>query len=432
MRRAVLLASMSIVLGAFIACASSEDSDEDVAAPPGAPVLPIVTDGSTGEAAPDDAGSVRSSCSDAGWCITPLPDTDLVVTDIWPVAGHAFAVADSPTRGFKVLAWDDADPGWKYIDDNRQNEYYVLGSYIGRIWAPNDSEVYYTVSPGTLYHGKRPAPPLTAWTWERHPFEDHSHGAETTRWEYPVVGVWGTGADDVYAWYANTIFHLTSEGGGAPTWVAEYIADDLDDPSENVFFASAGGRSRDDIWFTGARDRNTTYTCAVAVQKTSAGYRRVIDSSVKDSYSDTCAQRAEGLGPGPTGWLTDIQPAGTDAMVGFNKVLYGLNSDKGTTLARIAAKDGVYSTVLSPIATGFDLRPSPTFNSLWVNDEETWVSGFGSVLRGPNEPDAGVFRFSTLALNGAPLRTPILRVRGTSNTNLWAIGSRYALHKTTP
>lgn len=67
----------------------------------------------TGTDGAHDAGSTK--CSEAGWCRTTLPDEDLALKDIWTVAGHAFAVADSPTLGIKVLEWKDAEAKWDYM-----------------------------------------------------------------------------------------------------------------------------------------------------------------------------------------------------------------------------------------------------------------------------------------------------------------------------
>ncbi len=59
-----------------------------------------------------------------------VPDVDLELKDIWPVSDGtaAFAIAESPTRGVKLLEWhkspsptDDDDAAvpnaWQYIDD---------------------------------------------------------------------------------------------------------------------------------------------------------------------------------------------------------------------------------------------------------------------------------------------------------------------------
>ncbi len=64
--------------------------------------------------------------------------------------------------------------GHDYIDDGTQNER-GFGTYAGRVWAPNENEVYYGIGPGYVYHGKRPVAPATAWSWTRQQLKDNSH-----------------------------------------------------------------------------------------------------------------------------------------------------------------------------------------------------------------------------------------------------------------
>ena len=97
-------------------------------------------------------------------------------------------------------------------------------------------------------------------------------------------------------------------------------------------------------------------------------------------------------------------------------------------------------------------RTPSIVNSVWIQGTDAWIGGWGLVLRADkdlgkwnlaeglftpsdnamNKTDAATYSVSTTAIDGAPLDVPIYQVRGTSNVNLWAIGPRYALHKTTP
>ena len=103
---------------------------------------------------------------------------------------------------------------------------------------------------------------------------------------------------------------------------------------------------------------------------------------------------------------------------------------KGTRhVARISLEDGNYAVDFSNVPT----REPATLYSLWWAPENVWLSGWGIILRGNDlVGDAGAYDVSTISLTGAPLATPMYRIRGTESTNLWAIGERYALHKTTP
>ena len=150
--------------------------------------------------------------------------------------------------------------------------------------------------------------------------------------------------------------------------------------------------------------------------------------------------------PGPMayragGWLTSIASAGPNAIASIYQ---------GRHFAYVDAKDGgiarINQTTVRPPRND---TPS-ILTSVWVHETETWMSGWGLVLRMDKDVDQwstgkhltepsnatdggeGTYSVSTTVLGGAPLGAPLYQVRGTSNTNLWAIGARYALHKTTP
>ena len=76
---------------------------------------------------------------------------------------------------------------------------------------------------------------------------------------------------------------------------------------------------------------------------------------------------------------------------------------------------------------------STPLTSLWsAPDDRLWVSGWGAIGHGADAWDGGTFQLATISLNGAPLNRPMYQVRGTSNGSVWAVGVRYAFHKTTP
>ncbi len=436
MRPSLLVTCGSIVLGAaasLAACANSDDPATPVVPDSGASVA--VDDGGPTDA-PDtgatnavDAGSTK--CSDSGWCRTSLPDEELTLKDIWTVAGHAFAIADSSTLGIKVLEWKDADAQWTYIDDGTQNER-GFGTYAGRIWAPSENEVYYGIGPGYIYHGKRPVAPGMAWSWTRQQLKDNSHpdmveplDGYPYYWKlatsYPALGVWGTSATDVYAWFTNTIYHWTSVDGGAPEWVPEYVADDSSSADEHLFFLAATGTSPDGVWFSGARAR-TSSGCALLVRKVAGRYERIADGALTSDWSP-CAARPDSLFiGGAEGWLADIQAASPDRIIGI----------KGARdVVKISVAPDSYSFVSAPVPSRITSKP---LFSLWVSPETLWLSAHGVVARADSNDvwDGGAYQISSVALNGTPLARTILQVRGTSNANLWAIGVRHALHKTTP
>ncbi|MBN9164039.1 MAG: hypothetical protein J0I07_23945 [Myxococcales bacterium] len=431
MRASFILACGAVALASvatMVACAASGDEAEPV--PPqqegGGSALPDadVPDVDPGE----DASGEESTCSEAGWCPTSLPDEDLTMKDIWPFPGRALAVAESPTLGIKVLEWEDAAGAWKYIDDGTQNEP-GFGDYIGKAWAPNEDELYFGIAPGYVYHGKRPVPPATAWTWTRHPLESSKKSVglddgyptyPAIQARYPALGVWGTSKNDVYAWHANTVYHFEQVDGGGGRWVAEYVADDPSSPNERLFFLGAAGTSADDVWFSGARSQLGA-GCALVVRKTAAGYQKVADGVIGGPYWP-CFERPGVMRiDGAEGWLTDIQAIGANQFLGL----------KGARdVVKIsAADDGRYVVDRAPIP--YAVTPTG-LSSLWSAPGAVWLSGWGRVVRGTDVWDGGAYRISTISRAGEPINRPIFQVRGASNDNLWAIGARHAFHKTTP
>ena len=133
----------SLALGAFAmgACAAS---NEDVIPKEDAGTS-VVPDAGHDESVPDaaaeeDSDAGPTTCSRAGWCLTSLPDSDLVFKDIWPLpSGRAFAIATSPTVGVKVLEWVESASQWTYIDDGTQNAG-GLGKYLGKKYLGADGE----------------------------------------------------------------------------------------------------------------------------------------------------------------------------------------------------------------------------------------------------------------------------------------------------
>ncbi len=437
MRTFIVLASAVATVAIVTACASSEDAPS-VGSDPPAPAEVPDSGGDAGGSLPDvDVPDSRlPNCSSAGWCITDFPDEDLVFRDIAPFEEVAFAIAESRVEGIKVLEWTKATNAWSYIDDGTQNEP-PIGSFAGRIYAPNVDDVYFTVGPSHIFHGTRSG---GTWTWSNQALPDsivghtdtHGHPTDTYGSRQPVttLGVWGTGAEDVYAYYSNTIFRRDSVSG---TFVSDYVADDLASATEHIFFTSVHGNGPSDVWFVGARVLGYS-TCPLVVRKSAAGWERVAVSTISSNFLSPCAERAGTLfigGSGKSGWLVDgASVSATEFVALHNRVR--ATSLEDVYAATIRVTDDGYSLTesLVPVTIADKGDTSRrTATSLWRGDGEMYFTSWGLVLRGSED---GTFSVSTLARSGAQVNAPFYRIRGTSNQNLWAIGARYAYHKTTP
>jgi hypothetical protein len=466
-KRAIFVTWVSAVAAGVVACASSEALDASPTPDGGGSGIP---DSAVAEdAAPAEDASAGPACSADGWCETEVPDDDLSFVSVWPLEGRAFATAQSPLVGFKVLEWSDASAKWTYIDDKQQNQ--AAPSFISSVWAPTENEVYYATSGGTIAHGTRPSP-SESWSWDYASLPNNvamDVGTTLDRLEslrdpvtftqgLPTIGVWGTSAGEVYAWYTNTIFRRVSEGGAATRWVAEYTADDTSDVTSSgntapayVLALGATGTGPNDLWFTFVRNAATTgsfaSTCPVLVRKTSGGYARIVDGVVNAPATLGCTAAPDYLFLGsPTmGWLSNLQSIGNGQVVGVlgGRELVNIASDGGSyrvTSAKIMSLGLLQNGQASPSESNLTYftsayATSPT--TLWFagQQQESFQGGYiGNALavRGDDvwNADAATYQMSSISLTGAPLAGASPRIRGTSDRNLWLVSKNHALHKT--
>ncbi|MBN9161188.1 MAG: hypothetical protein J0I07_09510 [Myxococcales bacterium] len=483
MRRRILLAWSTATLAALATLAACATSDGE-----GASLDPVPDGGSTivddaspeevdATSRPDASAPVWSACNDHGWCETELPDPKLTFIDVWPFVDRAFAVAESDTLGTKVLEWTEATQAWSYIDDNSQNAY-GGGQYAGKMYAPSENELYFTTAPGIVYHGKR-VDPSAAFTWEsaRLPYEGPAYANRDPgrAWSVEVpngtvtryataLGVTGTSADDVYAWYGNRIFRRTSEGGGPPTWGSEFVTEDPSSTADESFYIfNASPASSDEIWFVGGHgptDAVEGYKgCPTLFRRTPSGYSVVLEFTYA---SGSCATKPGAIQPSvkleipgygvfeipwqTRGWATAVAPVAPGAaLVIVGNALEWYYVDTASNVARYNWVSGVRPP------TGLLLPP--LVHSVVRMDDRLWFSGHGIVFGSEIKPAAwndglgigtpesfaqagtgygALVEKTSVAMKGRYLDEPLYQVRGTSAKNLWAVGNRYALHKKTP
>lgn len=442
MRRMFLgLTSASLALAAAAACATS-DAEPETNSPSdeaggGTTTLPDggAEDADAAEASAPDAPTAER-CSADGWCETPLPDVvDLQLIDVWPVADRAFAIAHSASRGEKVLAWDGAKGSWSYIDDATQN---ALRGDIVNVWAPSADEVYFTFRDfgvyygesddyaAYVYHGIRPVPAATTWSWTRQRIGCSQIGAFM-----PHVG--GTSKDDVYLTFCGNIYRRSAAtldagsdaGEHEASWAPEYADDDAANPWD---VQGVTGTASDDLWFVGVRGPGNG-SCTVVVHRTAAGYERVADGAPLPNR--TCAEK-----PGTLLVQGAVREGSFHAPAKgrFVGVRYG--SSVGNEIVSIAESGAGYRLSSAKPLPSLPMK----IQKVWADSEDdVWLLGEGNgnlagrIIRGTNVwGDAGVYGYSTLVRNGAPNLQQLFQLRGTSNTNLWAVGVQRAFHKTTP
>ena len=480
MRRRGWLACTAVTLAALVACANSDGE--------GASLEPFADGGSTvidgGAPAERDAAPVQRDaspplwgpCNADGWCETELPDPNLTFIDVWPFANRAFAVAVGDTLGTKVLEWTEATKAWAYVDDNSQNAY-DSGQYAGKMFAPSENELYFTTAPGIVYHGTR-VDPASPFTWEstRLPysgptFADREPGrawrtpdtGSQPKLYKPAIGVTGTSASDVYAWYGNRTFRRQIGDGGAPEWVSEFVAEDEGAAAgESFYIFDAAPAGSDELWFVGSRGvmhpENGFQGCPTLYRRTPSGYSVVLNASYASS---SCTTKPGAIGltlklviPGygtlnlpytQEGWSTGVAPVAPGSAVVFvkNSFLFFYVDTAANT-----ARYNWVSEVDPPVAFH-----TPRVHSVVRVEDQLWFSGHGIVFGSEIKPAAWTDGLGTatpefneqqgmdlgaelqrtsVAMKARFLDEPLHQVRGTSKNNLWAVGNRYALHKKTP
>jgi len=284
----------------------------------------------------------------------------------------------------------------------------------------------------------------------------------------PSLGVEGMPWGDVFAWYGPTLFRRTVANDGEDGWVVEHVLTDPEYREDHFHIQSIAGGAPDDLWIGGVRSRVypdgvRERACPVAVQRRADGYHHLVDHVVMPpggSLSLGCdakpgspqfTQRFEVPGTdfviefagASPGWLRSLQHIAPNTVVGIMgpSVFVYLTSDGEVPLARV-----------NDVGFASDVGKGDTA-SVWTTSDGAWMSGYGYVLSldydptnwsrgvGLFDPSAasgddacrimqcGTYKLSSIARGGYPHKQRLNQVRGTSVSNVWAVGDRHALHK---
>ncbi len=450
MRRSFVgIALLSGAFGALVACAATgaQDSNGEPSVDPGDAGATVLGDAQAAPVDATDEGFGQPQvCSPAGWCTTELPSNALEVRDVWPVGDRAFAFAyDADLLRTGVLEWD-AIGGWKSIEFDLGVSVYDLPM---NVWAPDENEVFIAVASlsgafsgggslgGTVYHGTRPVPPETNWSWTSTPID--CEGFSLLQWRAAEPFVSGTGRDEVYTAVCGNVYRLNRNApvgdaglDGGPASLGDRW--ELDYSVEGGMFGGFTGvtaTNTGDIWFAGLRSASyDTNECVLLIRKSSDGYTTLIDGVPSPGAS--CVAK-----PGVAvldGHFGDVHAAAKDVVVAALQHGY-LPTRHDDELLRLTLVDGDVQVARASTSGTF----AGQLSSVWgASEDDLWVIGGrgsdvgGLVLRATSVWDGGAFAFSTLAINGSPNTQELFRIRGTSNQNIWAVGKNSAYFKSTP
>jgi len=446
----VKLALLSGAFGALVACAATGAQDSNGEQPSVDPDDAGSTVLGDAHAAPVDATDEGFGqpqvCSPAGWCTTELPLSGLELRDVWPVGDRAFAFALDEDYATKFLEWDPIG-GWKFIDWKLDFSVYEQPMSL---WAPDENELFvaswnlsgaFGIVGGSLggivYHGKRPVPPETNWSWTRTRIDCDGLSLSQNGQARPFVS--GTGRDEVYAALCGRVYRLNrtapvGDAGldGGPASLGERWELDYSDEDEMFgAFTAVTTTKTGDVWFAGVRSSYfgiDSSECALLIRKSSDGYQTLIDGV--PSPGAACVAK-----PGVAvldGHFADVHAPAKDVVVAS---LQHLGEPRPDELLRLRLVDGDVQVARASASGTFDGQ----LISVWgASADDVWIVGGrpalnGSlILRATSVWDGGAFTFSTLAINGSPNPGMLFRIRGTSNENIWAVGRYVAYIKSTP
>lgn len=388
------------LVAALVACAGGEEGgeppDETRDPPPDASMPSDVEDAD--DASADDAGDAGDAmlCSMHGWCAPEVPDPAPTFVDLWPLATTAFAVS---TDGVLQLE----DERWVYVNDRVP--------FARAVWAATPDDVWVAGQYGRIVHGVRAG---GAWQWTEERLGD----------ERTPIAIWGAGAGstDVYVLDEHHIFRRVVRPGGSIAWEEELVDPLPDDVgpvnawSHQRNLVAIGGTGAGDVWISGRRGA----ACRYLAHKSEGQYSVVADCAVECTEGIGCMGT-----PRPPEYFDRIHPVAAFYTPSSGRAV----TFSGIDLVRFAREPaGTYAV------ERFALAGWPAYaQSIWgASDTELYVGARAQVVHaGDATPDGGALAISSIALNGAPLRADF-RVRGTSATNIWAFGGRYAVHKTKP
>jgi len=445
------IALLSGAFGALVACAATgtQESNGGPSVDPGDAGATVLGDAHAASVDATDEGFGQPQvCSPAGWCTTELPSNSLEVRDVWPVGDRAFALVYDQDLGTKVLEWD-AMGGWKFIDPKVE---YGVYEFPMNVWAPDENEVFVASRNlsalfgivggsfgGFVYHGTRPVPPETSWSWTRTQIDCEGLSFLQSGQGIPFLS--GTGRDGVYTAVCGGVYRLNRDapvddagldGGSASVgerWERDYSVGD------EMFggFTAITATKTGDMWFAGVRSpfAGSENECVLLIRKSSDGYTTLIDGV--PSPDTGCAAK-----PGAValdGEFGDVHAPAKDVVVAsLRYTTYPPTQPRPDELARVMLVEGDVQVARTSASGTFDGQ----LTSVWgASADDVWVigsrlSGGGMILRATSVWDGGTFAFSTLAINGSPNTEQLFRIRGTSNQNIWAVGKNSAYLKSTP
>lgn len=343
------------------------------------------TDSDAGDAVATDAGR---TCSAEGWCHTALPESNLVLRDVWSDGkGVAWAVSESG----KVLRWDGK--AWSIAFTAPGALYAVWGSSPTDLWIGGE---------GGLYHATGASSSALAF--------------QAVELSVPIMSILGFGASDIWAtgysqdleftYDTGRVFHYSGGSGAA---ASEWAEDDVT-LSSPALYAKIWGTSDDDLWIGG----DGRWGEASVRHRTSDGLGDTAWNADNAAPESSFPYFRSGFSISRSlVWLTGFGPPGT--------YWVGHSNDDGLSFEWNEGSGAVPQSGFAQIGC-------------WGSaPDDVWLAGvFGRLYHW----NGTSWRPASIALDDVfPVTSDFYAIRGRSAndaTEIWVVGQDIALHKQAP
>lgn len=346
-----------------------------------------------------DAGSdvvtPPKTCSDEGWCHTPVP-AGQVLRDVWSDgAGSAWAVSDQGA----VLRYDGT--AWSVVHTRTATD-----ARLFSIWGSGPTDIWVGAY-GAILHGTGTTPATITWTELALDQVAPAAGA---------VSIYGTSRSDVFATARTAVLHLDDDGG---SWVVDPVTSEIAGTAVAVW----GRAGTSDLWLS---TMNTATKKSVLFHRSGGpGSPFSAVPGVSEVPFNVLGRACATPGEPRRGWMLDertIWLVGT--RVNFTNTCYyafhGVaNPDAGAMDAGAFAFTG---TVF------YD--PYVAQNDIWGSSpNDVWLAGeFGAL----NHWDGTRWQLAAISIGTQPVKKNLIAIHGRGPGDIWVVGDGIALHKGAP
>ncbi len=401
-RYAAFVVPAALVTAGLLACGDDPSATETSTSPDASdadagPEVDATDDADTSDAGSDaDASVPPKTCSDEGWCHTPVPPGQ-VLRDVWSdAAGGAWAVSDQGA----VLRYDGK--AWTVVHTR-----VATNAKLFSIWGSSPTDIWIGAY-GAILHGTGTTP--ASITFSEQTLDELAAGAG-------AVSIYGTSNTDVFAAVGTAVLHLGDDGAG---WKVDPVTTEI----AGKAVAAWGRAGTSDVWIS---TMNTATQTAVLFHRNggaSSPFSAV--PGVSDVTYFNPRRACATPGEPQRGWMVDdhtIWLVGT--RVNFGTPCYyafrGVQSpDAGAMDAGAFAFD----------ITVFYDEPYFGQNDIWgTSPNDVWLAGqFGTL----NHWDGTRWQLAAITIDELPVKKNLNAIYGRGPGDIWVVGDGIALHKGAP